>query len=74
MLLISIFVFATYIEKSLQLLFVSDLVGNPEDSFSHDVAQKLEIYEPRCEKTGLPGFRPGPTQIGLYIHKRWIEA
>ena len=22
------------------------------------------IYEPRCEKTGLQGFRPGPTQTG----------
>ena len=22
--------------------------------------------EPRCEKTGLRGFRPGPTQTGLY--------
>ena len=25
-------------------------------------------------KTGLRGFRPGPTQIGLYIHKIWLEA
>ena len=23
------------------------------------------IYEPRSEKTGLRGFRPGPTQTGL---------
>ena len=27
--------------------------------------------EPRCEKTGLWGFRPGPTQTGLYRHRRW---
>ena len=26
---------------------------------------KIEI-EPRCAKTGLRGFRPGPTQTGLY--------
>ena len=26
--------------------------------------------EPRCEKTGLRGFRPGPTQTGLYNHRR----
>ena len=32
------------------------------------------IYEPRCEKTGLQGFRPGPTQTGLYDHTRWLEA
>ena len=31
-------------------------------------------YEPCCEKTGLRGFRPGPTQTGLYSHKRWLEA
>ena len=31
-------------------------------------------FEPRCEKTGLRGFRPGPTQTGLYSHRRWIEA
>ena len=32
------------------------------------------IYEPRYEKTGRRGFRPGPTLTGLYIHKRWLEA
>ena len=31
-------------------------------------------YEPRCEKTGLRGFRPGPTQTGLYKHTRLLEA
>ena len=29
---------------------------------------------PRCEKTGLRGFRPGPTKTGLYSHRRWLEA
>ena len=32
------------------------------------------IYEPRCEKTGLQGFQPGPTQTRLYSHRRWLEA
>ena len=32
------------------------------------------LYEPRCEKTGLRGFRPGPTQTGLYSDRRWLEA
>ena len=33
-------------------------------------ADQLRSYlnEPRCEKTGLGGFRPGPTQTGLYNH------
>ena len=29
---------------------------------------------PRCEKTGLKGFRPGPTQTRPYDHPRWLEA
>ena len=27
------------------------------------------IIEPRCEKTGLQGFRPGLTQTGLCSHR-----
>ena len=27
-----------------------------------------KTYEPRSEKTSLRGFRPGPTQTGLYGH------
>ena len=34
----------------------------------------LLLYEPRCEKIGLLGFRPGPTQTGLYNQRRWQEA
>ena len=39
---------------------------------SHEVS--WVPYEPRSEKTGLPDFRPGPTQTGLYSHGRWLEA
>ena len=31
-------------------------------------------FEPRRQKTGLRGFRPGPTQTGLYSHRRWLET
>ena len=34
----------------------------------------LSKYEPRSEKTGLRGFRPGPIQTRLYSHRRRIEA
>ena len=34
----------------------------------------LTQNEPRRQKTGLRGFRPGPTQIGLGNHRRWLEA
>ena len=30
-------------------------------------------FEPR-EKTGLRGFRTGPTQTGLISHRRWLEV
>ena len=30
--------------------------------------------EQRHEKICLRGFRPGPTQTGLYNHRRWLEA
>ena len=32
------------------------------------------LFEPRSEKTGLRGFRPGSTQTRLYGHRRWLEA
>ena len=31
-------------------------------------------YEPRRQKTGLRGFRPGPTQIRLRRLRKWLEA
>ena len=34
----------------------------------------MTLYEPRSEKTGLRGFRPGPIQTGLYCHGRYLEA
>ena len=32
------------------------------------------LREPRREKTGLRGFRPGPTQTGLYKLRKELEA
>ena len=64
-------------------LFESYLVKNPEDRFSLDRAYLVpermaqgvpESNEPRSGKTGLRGFRPGPTQTRLYNHGRWLEA
>ena len=30
----------------------------------------VKIFEPRCEKICLRGFRPGPTQTRLYSYRR----
>ena len=45
-----------------------------ERKVSHAEAVEQIIIEPRCEKTGLRGFRPGQIQTRLYNHSRWLEA
>ena len=44
-----------------------------EDWFSC-VASHVKIGEPRREKTGLRGLRPGLTQTNLYSHRSRLEA
>ena len=63
---------------------MSDLVGNTNHWFSHAQAHfKVSVqegvfyimtFEPRREKTGLRGFRPGPTQTGLYNLRSRLDA
>ena len=48
--------------------------GSFRPIFSRSLICELIVYEPRCEKTGLRDFRLGPTQTGLYSHRRWLEA
>ena len=36
--------------------------------------QGCEADLPRCEKTGLRGFRPGLTHTRLYNYRSWLEA
>ena len=43
-------------------------------SSSEEFQAYQSTFEPPCEQTGLRGFRPGPTQTGLYSHRRWLEA
>ena len=43
-------------------------------SRSHYMFSSLEQFEPRREKTGLRGFRPGPTQTDLYKLIKELEA
>ena len=42
--------------------------------YKHYSFLRHPTYEPRSEKTNLRGFRPGPTQTGLYSYRRWLEA
>ena len=49
---------------------------NNNDTYqsAYHAARSVPLNEPRSEKTGLRDFRPGPTQIGLYSYRRWLEA
>ena len=40
----------------------------------YDLCAQCEKYEQCCEKTGLLGLRPVPTQTGMYSHRRWLAA
>ena len=41
---------------------------------SYTLELRLGHSEPRREKTGLRGFRPGPIQTGLYKLRKELEA
>ena len=45
-----------------------------QPTFSNHIEVTKIKYEPRCEKTGIQSFRPGPTQTRLYNSIRWLEA
>ena len=58
--------------KSL-LLFANDRVSYYNFSV-FKVFEDSVPFELRREKTGLRGFRPGPTQTGLYKLRKELEA
>ena len=63
--------------KGLELSFYSFLVQFlvfAHDSLLSVFFRIVLTYEPRCEKTGLWGFRPGTTQTRLYSHRICLDA
>ena len=74
-----------YLDKSVNVLFVkkknSMCICSLEDtklstylSITNSHSINYHTYEPCREKTCLQGCRQGPTQPGLYSHRRWLEA
>ena len=53
---------------------LSNVVGPRLNPHLNKLLVPVSIYEPRSEKTGLRGFRPGPIQTRLYSDRRWLEA
>ena len=48
---------------------------DPDQNGLHSLPKPISgSFEPRSEKTGLQGFRPGPIQTRLCSHRRWLEA
>ena len=46
------------------LQFAHNTDGGYSFPISSMISNVMISFEPRCEKTGLRGFRPGPTQTG----------
>ena len=46
-------------------------LGDPQ--CQRKFSNRANTIEPRCEKTCPQDFRPGPTQTGLWRHRRWLE-
>ena len=66
--------FSDFLCSDMSLLFVTVTLRGVSNKHC---LLSLFSFEPRCEKgekTGLRGFRPGPTQTGLYSHRRWLVA
>ena len=58
-------------------LALEELVWKPGIHVSSQTLRKFipqPLNEPRRKKTGLRGFRPGPTQTGLYKLRKELEA
>ena len=45
-----------------------------KDDYDFDGIIPVYLSLGYCENTGLRGFRPGPTQTGLYSHRKGLEA
>ena len=59
----------------LEKMIDSDLLNKVlSDSVIEQLTDDQVILELRHEKTSLRGFQPGPTQTGLYNHRRQLEA
>ena len=64
----------SYIFTTIYFLHLSSENSDNESLEKINWFTVLNRNEPRCEKTGLRGFRLGPTQSGLCSHRRWLEA
>ena len=81
MVALEIFFLGGAAEQFFKILAPTPLRSNARTYFETSVVKEscfyaidYRLFEPRSEKIGLRGFRPGPTQTGLSNHWRWLEA
>ena len=55
-------------------ILVNELLSDNTTVLIESRYSNLTLFEPRRQKTGLRGFRPGPTQTELYSHRRCLET
>ena len=57
-------------------LMSSQAIGDTEPAIDIGrlTGEPSKSNEPRYQKTGLQGFRPGLTHTGLCSHRRWLEV
>ena len=65
---------SVHTSHSCQILIIFSTYPYPTGTCYLDSNQSLLLYEPCHEKTCLWGLQPGPKQIWLYSHRRWLEA
>ena len=53
-----------------ELYTAAEIVAVNEANILSAVPEVVTPLEPRCKKTRLRGFRPGPRQTGLHSHTR----
>ena len=58
-------------QAQLEELFVQQ--RREQMNLQHEIEVSL-TSEPHRERTCLQGFRPGPTQTGLYGHRKWLDS
>ena len=71
--MVNAFVFA-YAKRRFFYVVAHKILNNSYRQGNGPKSLHQALTGPRCEKTGLRGFRPGRTQTGLYSHRIWLEA
>ena len=75
--------FTTYLNRKrldnchgnhLEMQAMCEIYNRPIEVYQYSLGLYVKLDVPRHEKTGSCGFRPGPTQTGLYSPRKKLKA